>query len=269
MVKLDQNTFDIGLTDTLSAQDTWIHRLDPRAKLLTTLIFITTVVSFGKYEISAMIPFFIYPVVLGVLGNLPPGYLIKKVAVVSPFAIMIGIFNPLFDREVLFYLGELGVSGGWISFFSILLKFSLTVSAALTLIALTGFNAVCLALEKLGAPKVFVVQLLFLHRYMFVLIEEALRMVRARTLRAFGTSVGIRSFGPMVGHLLLRSLDRAQRIHLAMSCRGFEGQIHIRTPLKIGYQEILFVLCWSSSFIFMRAYNLPFYIGNIITEYLI
>ena len=56
---------------------------------------------------------------------------------------------------------------------------------ALILIAVTGFNAVCLALDKLGTPRVFVVQLVFLYRYMFVLVDEAARMVRARSLRTF------------------------------------------------------------------------------------
>ena len=59
------------------------------------------------------------------------------------------------------------------------------MGAALTLIAVTGFNAVCLALDKLGTPRVFVIQLVFLYRYVFVLVDEAARMVRARSLRTF------------------------------------------------------------------------------------
>ena len=83
MAKIDKNFFDIGYTDQLSRQLTSIHRLDPRAKLVTTLVFITTVVSFGKYEISALLPFFVYPVALTALGNLPPAYLLKKILLVS------------------------------------------------------------------------------------------------------------------------------------------------------------------------------------------
>lgn len=253
--------------DTLSSQQTPVHRLDPRVKLVTTLVFITTVVSFGKYEIAQLIPFLIYPVALCAVGNVPPGYLFKKILLVSPFAVMIGIFNPLLDRNILFYLGGIGFSGGWVSFASILVRCVLTVGAALTLIAVTGFNAVCMALEKLGTPSVFVVQLMFLHRYMFVLVDEASRMVRAKSVRSFGNGgSGIKTYGSLVGHLLLRTMNRAQRIHLAMCSRGFDGQIRITRPLKIRPKEIVFVLGWSSFFILLRFYNIPLLMGTTVTE---
>ena len=68
---------------------------------------------------------------------------------------MIGIFNLLIDREILISRGEIGLSGGWVSFVSVLIRFALTVGVALSLIAVTGFNAVCMALDKLGTPRVF------------------------------------------------------------------------------------------------------------------
>lgn len=257
-MKIGSALFDIGYMDRLAGQDTPVHRLDPRAKLLTTLIFIVTVVSFGKYEISAFIPFFIYPTILMASGNLPPVYILKKIAVVLPFAFLIGIFNPILDREILVRLGQVNISGGWISFVSIMIRFVLTVGSALILIACTGFNAVCMALEKLGTPRIFAIQLLFLYRYLFVLVDEGARMVRARSLRTFdGQAMGIRIFGYLLGHLLLRTLDRAQRIHLAMFCRGFDGEIRLLRPLKIGRAEIFFFLGWSVLFLLMRLYNIP------------
>jgi len=266
MAKIDNQFFDIGYLDTLAARSSPLHRLDPRAKLITTLIFITTVVSFGKYEIAALIPFFIYPVVLCTVGNVPPVFLMKKLILVSPFAVMIGIFNPLIDREILLRLGDLGVSGGWISFASIIIRFILTVGSALILIAVTGFPAVCAALEKLGTPRVFVVQLMFLYRYLFVLVNEASRLVRARSLRAFGNEGGnLKTFGSLVGHLLLRTMDRAQRIYLAMCCRGFDGIIRTSTTLKFGLAEAGFICGWLAFFITMRFYNIPAVLGAAIT----
>jgi cobalt/nickel transport system permease protein len=267
MAKIDKHFFDIGYMDTLSAQETPIHRLDPRVKLVTTLVFIIIVVSFGRYEISQLIPFLIFPVVLCAIGNVPPAYLIKKILLVSPFAVMIGIFNPLLDRDILICLGGVGISGGWVSFASILVRFALTVGAALTLIAVTGFNAVCMALEKLGTPRVFVVQLMFLHRYMFVLMDEASRMVRAKSIRSFDNGGStIKTYGSLIGHLLLRTMNRAQRIHMAMCSRGFDGQIRITRPLNIRPKEILFVFGWSALFIFMRFYNIPLLMGTVVTE---
>jgi len=266
MLKIDRNLFDIGRMDTLAMGDTPLHHLDPRAKLIATLVFIVAVVSFGKYELSAMIPFFIFPLAQIAYGDLPLGYLLRKVMIVAPFAIFIGIFNPLLDREILLRLGSIGISGGWVSYLSILMRFTLTVMAALTLIALTGFNTVCLALEKLAVPRPFVVQLLFLYRYIFVLTDEAARLMRARSLRVFESKgMGFKPFASMVGHLLLRTLDRAQRVHLAMCCRGFEGHIPILRPMRFGMKEVCYVAAWTMVFAMLRFYNLPMKLGLFIT----
>lgn len=252
--------------DLLSYQDTPVHKFDPRAKLVISLFFILTVVSFGKYEISMMIPFIIFPIYLLTTGNIPIIYILKKVLYVSPFALMIGIFNPLFDREILFYIGHTGISGGWISFISIMIKFTLTVSTALALIACTGFHNICFAINKLGAPRIFAVQLLFLYRYIFVLGEEAARMVRARNLRSFdGKGKGIKTYGPLLGNLLLRTISRAERIYAAMVSRGFDGNIRIINRYGFGFREFIFMLFWSVLFILFRFVNIPQLAGIFIT----
>ncbi len=263
MSNIESTFFDIGTMDTISRQDTFVHRLDPRIKVLTTLVFIVCVVSFGKHDISALVPFLVYPLFLVVLGDLPVAYLLRKLTFAAPFAVLIGIFNPLLDREVLLQIGAVGISGGWVSFMSILLRFTMTVGAALILIATTGYHSVCMALEKMGVPQVFVVQLLFLYRYLFVLVDEASRMVRARSLRSFqGKGLGMRVFGSMAGHLLLRTMGRAQRIHLAMLCRGFEGTIRPFHPMRVRGWEVMFLLGWSVLFVMMRLYNGPRLLGT-------
>lgn len=270
MATIENTLFDVRYMDTLASGNSRLHRIDPRAKLITTMIFICMVVSFGKYEISRMIPFVIFPLAMIVSADLPVKYLAKKILIVAPFAVLVGMFNPIMDTQPLFQLGGISISGGWLSFFSILLRFALTVSAALVLLCLTGFNGVCLALQKLKVPGPFVIQLLFLYRYLFVLIDEASRMVRARSLRSFD-SKGLRFnvFITLLGQLLLRTMERAQRIHLAMCCRGFDGHIHINSSMNFGYRELKFVFFWSLLFMFARYYNLPVKIGSMITEYFI
>ena len=267
MATPDASAFDISYLDIISSRDTFIHRLDPRAKLLTTLAFIVAVVSFDKYAVAGLVPFVIYPVIVIALGDLPLGYLLRKVLLAAPFAFFIGVFNPFFDREILMRLGPIAVSGGWLSFVSIMIRFFLTVTAALLLISTTGLNGVCLALEKLGAPRAFVVQLLFLYRYLFVLGDEATRLTRARSLRSFeGRGMGIRVFGSLVGQLLLRTLDRARRIHLAMLCRGFDGEVRLMRRLHFTRMDLTYTLGWSGLFVLMRLYDIPQRLGTIIME---
>lgn len=266
MPKIESSLFDLSYFDTLSGLDTPIHRLDPRVKVVTTMLFIVAVMSFDKYETSGLVPFVLYPVALLAVGNLPLGYLLSKVLLAAPFVFFVGIFNPFFDRAILVHLGPVGISGGWISFASILIRFILTVSAALLLVASTGIHGVCQALDKLGFPRSFTVQLLFLYRYLFVLVDEASRMTRARALRSFGTrGTGLQVVGHMIGQLLLRTLDRAQRIHAAMLCRGFDGEIRQFRPLKIRTGDILFAVGWPAAFLFMRIYDVPQWLGKLAT----
>ena len=266
MSSIETGLYELGQLDRLASQDTSVHRLDPRAKLVTTLVFLVAVVSFGKYDILGMLPFAFFPVVMASEGRLPFRFLGRKLLAVAPFALVIGFFNPWLDREIIVYLGALGVSGGWVSYASIIIRFLLTTSAALVLIGTTGMMGVCMAVERLGAPDVFATQLLFLYRYIFVLGEEAMRMSRARALRSFGSrGMGLRVYGQMLGQLLLRTYDRAQRIYLAMQCRGFDGHVRIMRKLHLTSRDVAFTLGWSAAFVVFRIYNVPLLVGRLVT----
>jgi len=261
---MNQNFFDVGYMDTLAAGDSLLHRIDPRVKLITTVAFVTVVVSFNKYAVLELIPFFSFPIVLILSGGLPAGCIFKKVLLISPFAILVGIFNPVFDSSAMYYVGSVGISGGWVSFISILLRFVLTVSSALALVALTGFNSVCLALERFRVPRPFIVQLMFLYRYMFVLTEESDRMVRARVARSFsGQGIHFKTFISLIGSLLLRTLDRAERVYCAMCCRGFDGHVRIMKSLRINFNDMAFLIIWVVLFISFRFWPIPVKLGGV------
>ena len=266
MASIDGALLDFKSLDSLANGDTTLHRLDPRAKVLVTLVFIVTVISFGRYELSAMFPFIVFPAAMVALGNLPVRFIAKKILLLCPFVLVVGIFNPLFDREVLLQLGPLAISGGWVSFASIAIRSILTVAAALVLLGVTGFSAICRALEKLGMPQAFAVQLLCLYRYIFVLTEEGARASRARELRSCGEKgLGLRVYGSLLGHLLLRTWLRAERIHMAMLARGFRGEFHTRREFRFGMGELLFLGGWSAIFITMRYFNVSRLLGAFVT----
>jgi len=213
-----------------------------------------------------LLPFFLFPVFMMVSGNIPVLYLVKRIAVVIPFAVVVGMFNPLFDHRVILQVGALCITGGWLSFASIVVRAVLTVSSALSLVAVTGFPGICAALERLGMPQPFVVQLLFLYRYIFTLAEEGGQMARARELRAFGArGRGIGSYGPLIGHLLLRTWMRAERIHMAMLARGFTGAFHTRRSSGFGVREMVFILGWGLFFITARLIPVSGLLGMFIT----
>jgi cobalt/nickel transport system permease protein len=260
--------YDLGELDRLAYQDTPIHRIDPRAKVLTTLVFIVCVVSFGKYDLIPMIPFVIFPIALASRGDVPYRVLGTRLLAAAPFAVVIGLFNPLLDRSVMGYVGSVAVTGGWISFWSIIVRFLLTVSAALVLVATTSFTGVCMALEKMGLPDILATQLLLLYRYIFVLGEEAMRMWRARALRSFGKrGMGMHVYGQMLGSLLLRTYARATRVYEAMLSRGFDGHIRVLRKLSFATRDVVFVVGWSAVFVLFRVVNIPMLIGSLVTRF--
>lgn len=255
----------LGAMDQVARLDTPIHRLDPRAKIIATLVFVIVAVSYGKYEIAAMLPLVFFPIALGALGGIPAWFVIQRVLVALPFVLFVGIFNPLLDRTVVLRLGTLDVAGGWVSLASILFRSTLTVGAALLLVATTGMAGICAGLTRLGVPRVFAVQLLFLYRYLFVLGDEATRLLRARSLRSFGgRGMGLRAASSLLGHLLLRTIDRAERIHVAMRSRGFDGEVRLLRRPRFGPGDALFVAGWSGFFVAARIWNVPALLGAIL-----
>jgi cobalt/nickel transport system permease protein len=262
-VDFDRGFFNLGALDALSYRDSPVHRLDPRVKVLVTCIFVVTVVSFPKYEIARLIPFFLFPVVVFALGGIPARLLLKKIFVASVFALFLGFFNPLFDTRPMYYIFSIPVSGGWISFLSIMVKFFLTMSAVLLLVSTTSFPGIAYALRRLGIPEVLTSQLLFLYRYLFVLMEETMRTVRARNLRSFGRrGEGWRVFASLTGTLFVRTIERAERIYNAMLSRGFAGTIYPTQRYALRAADLASLVTATALLLFFRTFNLVEVVGR-------
>jgi cobalt/nickel transport system permease protein len=266
-MSFDEEYFNIGRLDRLSYQDTFVHRLDPRAKVVCTALFLFTVISVPKYEIAALVPFFLFPALLATLGDIPVTFLLKKIVIVSPFAVFIGIFNPILDTRTVMVVAGIPLSAGWLSFLTILMKFTLTVSSALLLIATTSFPGICHALRRLGVPAVFVSQLLFLYRYLFVLMEEAMRLVRARDMRSFGDrGSGMKVVARLIGTLFLRTVERAERIYSGMLARGFNGDIPSLKEYRFRSSDGLYISLTMLFLAVFRIFPVTDMLGRFIQE---
>lgn len=265
MSRLESALADLRLADTLAARDTPLARLDPRAKLVTTAAFLVAVVSYDRYAVPALLPFLLYPVALVSMGEVPWRWLARKLAIAAPFAILVGIANPFLDTAPREFTPGLALPGGWISLTSILLRFGLTVSAALAVVAGTGMHALCAGLAAFGTPRVFTAQLLFLWRYAFVLGGEGARMATAREARGARGSPSLTEYGSLAGHWLLRAFERAERIHLAMLARGFDGRFRPLRELRWTARDTLFVAGWVGFFVVARLVYLPNLLGQLLT----
>jgi len=262
---MKESIHQIRLLDDLARRPIPINRLHPLVKLLTTVIYLTVAVSFGRYEISALLPLVFYPVIIFSLAELPMADMLKRIGWVMPFVLGIGILNPVFDHQTVSLLG-LTISRGWLTFLSISIKCILTVAAGIILIATTGIDRLGAAMRMIGFPRIFVLQLLLTYRYISVLGDELARMIRAYSLRAPGQK-GIKrdAWGSFAGSLLLRSFDRAQRVYAAMCLRGFAGEYNTGNIAKINSRDLRFLAGWGAFFVIARIYNVPLLLGSLLT----
>lgn len=249
--------------DDMSRRETSIHRIHPLIKLVTTIAFLIVVVSFGRYEIGRLLPLFFYPVIVITFAELPTVPILKRILIVEPLIIGIGILNPIFEQQT-FVLGGLTLSIGWITFLSIIFKSSLTIAAALLLIATTGMDRLAAALRILKVPKIFVLQILLTYRYISVLMEEAERMLRAYKLRSpKQKGINIRVWGSFAGQLVLRTFDRAQHVYQAMCTRGFTGEYNTGEYIKIKGRDVIYLTAWLLFFAVVRVFDIPMLIGSL------
>ncbi len=254
MSKIAESIYNIRTLDDLSQKSTVIHRIHPLVKLLTTIAYIALLISFDRYEIVGLIPFALFPLFLFMFGEVPVGFVIKRVLLVEPFIIGVGILNPLFDQNT-FVLGGLTLSVGWLTFLAIFVKSTLLVTTTILLIATTGMDNLAKSLRMLKIPKVFVLQLLLTYRFITVLAEEVFRMIRAYSLRAPGQKgIHVSSWGSFAGQLILRSFERAQRIYQSMVLRGFQGEYNTGVIETIKLYDIIYFTVTCTIFIILRFF---------------
>jgi len=239
--------------DQYSDLDSFVHRLDPRTKTLVVLAFVLMVMATPP---TAWLSFALCAVLITgliLLARLPPLYVLKRSAVIVPFVLMIAIFLPFFEGgEVAgsynVWLWRVSVTyDGLIVLWNVIIKSWLSALSLILLSATTPFPRLLKGLERLGVPRVMVMILSFMYRYLFVLVDEVMRMGRARESRSLGGRVvwQARTLGNMIGALFLRSYERAERVYQAMLARGFDGEIRTLDDLRFGRTDLYFGLVCS------------------------
>jgi cobalt/nickel transport system permease protein len=234
--------------DKFAYQDSPVHRLDSRVKFLVVLLFTFVVLSVPRTSLSILTCYAVGPFTALVLAKIPLKFVLKQICLVSPFVLVLALTCPFYNRqpaEVEFGPFAWSVSIGWLRCFSILAKFIVTMMALIALVSTTRFSDLLSGLQKLGVPKILIVQLGFLYRYIFVLIDRAHQILRARTarkLKNLGFKTELKTASSMLGSLFIRSIDTAENINTAMHARGFDGNFRTISSLKFHRRDLIFSL---------------------------
>lgn len=255
---------ELANMDELAGRDSFLHRIHPLTKLLVTVIYIFTVVSFPADQLSGLIPMVLIPVILYQLAGIGIGTCFYKLRFVLPLVCAVGIWNPILNRTPVMRFGSLIITAGMISFVTLMLKGVLSLMASFLLIATTNIEKICYALRLLHVPELVVTQTLITYRYISLLLREAGTIVTAYTLRAPGQKgVHYSAWGSLLGQLLLRSMDRAEALYRSMQLRGFTGSFYYADVLPVIARDVFFGLVMVLCIGFLRYFPLVLWLGGL------
>jgi cobalt/nickel transport system permease protein len=227
--------------DPYQHRDSPLHRLDPRIKLVLTVVFIlsTTLLPTGAWPVYIL--FFALLLSIEIISELGISYVLTRSVLALPFVLAAAplIFTIPGTTLLTIPIGPWTLSAsvqGLEHFLSISVKSWLSVQAAILLASSTTFPDLLVAMRGLHVPQLLVSTFGLMWRYLFVLVDEAGRLIRARASRS-GTSERFvskpggsmawraRVTGGMAGSLFLRAFERGDRIYMSMVSRGYDGEV--------------------------------------------
>jgi cobalt/nickel transport system permease protein len=204
----------LGAVEAVAAGDSPVHRLDPRVKIVGLIGLVLVAVTLPPGAWAAFGALVAILLGLVVAARLRPLYVLGRMSIEVPF---------LLAAAVLPFTAEDGLVLGA----SVALKMSISVLAMVILSSTTPFPSLLRGFEMLKAPRLILTIVAFMWRYLHVLAGEVSRMQTARAARGYsaGWLWQTASTGPLIATLFLRSLERGERVHLAMRSRLYDGSM--------------------------------------------
>ena len=207
----------------------FIHKLDPKIRILALIVLSFAAALCDNLYLAVI--YFVISIILIAMAGLNRIDVLKRLKPLFWFLLMIWIILPLtFDGDIMYQFYWLKITGqGVILCCKITIK-SITILLIFTaLIATMTIASLGSGLHKIHVPDKMVFLILMSYRYISVIEEEYKRLLRAAKFRGFkpGTNLhSYKTFAYLAGMLFVRASLRAQRVHQAMLCRGFNQKFH-------------------------------------------
>jgi cobalt/nickel transport system permease protein len=227
----------------------FIHRLDPRSRIIITAIFSGLIAVADSFAVLVLA--FAAALATVLLARLDLAAVGRRLAVVIGFLVLLWLILPLtYEGEIVGQWGPLVWYRPGVDLAArISLKSIAILSVFTALLATMPVSTLGHALNRIGLPAKLVHLLLLCYRYIFVIEQEYRRLNMAMRIRAFrpGTNLHTyRSYAYLVGMLFVRAAARAERVHQAMLCRGFQGRFHTMARFPKHAGNSLFLVAASS-----------------------
>ena len=231
---------------------TVVHRLDPRPRVVATLVFAVLIALSGRYRVlcsGVAVGAF-----LAMLSKLPIRPLAKRLLRLNLFMVVLFLLIPTTSPgEPMFRLLSVPFShdGGHLAA-GITLKANAILLVFTSLLGTVELSSLGHAFHHLHMPAKLTHLFMFTLRYLDVLHHEYVTLLRTMKARAFRPAMSVhtyRTYGYLMGMLLVRSLVRSERIMAAMKCRGFRGEFHAYHHFHFHQRDAVF--CLTSAIVLM------------------
>ena len=252
------------INESFSEGNSFIHRLDPRIKLLAAFIF-SAVTSVSNRFFPLFFALAIALILLA-LARLPVKTVLLRLLYANLFIFLIWIFIPFTIKgETLTHLGHLVISKeGLFYCFRLTIKTNAILIILITLTATMPVFTMGRAMSSFGVPAKIVNLFIFSYRYIHAILLEYKRLKDAMEMRGFHPKTNMhtyRSYAYLVGMLIVKSHDRAERVHSAMICRGFQGKFYDLTEFSVKKSDLIFIITFIICFMGIALIQWPILIS--------
>ncbi len=227
-----------------------LHRLSPQVKIAAALVMLGAVISTPRTAFWAFAAYASVLLTLVVIARIPIRFLLSRMLVLAPFALLALLF-PVFGAdprvEVLgLLLSEQGLWDMW----NLLAKASLGLVTAILLGASTEIADLLRGFDSLRVPRLVTAILGFMVRYIDVVVGDLNRMRLALAARGHqGSSIAHWGpYGRAMGTMFIRTYERGERVYLAMESRGYAGEMPASSRVKATPGEWAFALLVAGCF---------------------
>jgi cobalt/nickel transport system permease protein len=215
------------IKEKFSEGDSPFHRLDPRIKIIVTLLFSVIVAVSNKHTL--LIGALFFAVVGVIVARLRTKEVISRLLVVNSFIFLLWLMLPFtFPGKNIYTLGSLNISQEGIKYaLLITIKSNSIILAGIALLSTSSIFNLVHALRHLHFPGKLTQLFFFTYRYTQTIHSEYIRLNNAVKIRGFKAQTNFhtyRTYAYLVGMMLVRSYDRSKRVYNAMLCRGFKGK---------------------------------------------
>ncbi len=209
-----------------------VHRLDPRAKIVALLGVACVAVSAPLERWPVYVACAAVLAAVAWAATVPAVALWRRVRLVLVPVLLVAAAAPL-------TLGRAGLAVAA----AVAAKATIGTASAALLGATTTPPAVLRGLEAMRVPRLFVLIAAFMHRYLFVIADQAAAMRAAMAARGYRPRHALQAaaVGRAATALFLRTFDRGERVYLAMLARGYHGALPSLDVLRFGRADALFV----------------------------